>query len=121
MILFPLCLASIRADGRDTIGYPRYIASVPAGGILGFGLGHSVQGRWADDGWKYSLIDLAGVLACIGECNLGGAILISSRIAQVLETSVYSPEVKGWAGLTNPSRTAFGHREVMVELDLLHF
>jgi hypothetical protein len=48
------------------------------GGILGiypgFGIGHAVQGRWGEDGWKMTVGELAGVsliavgaLECMGD------------------------------------------------------
>lgn len=38
-----------------------YYASILVGGVVGYGSGHSVQSRWSDDGWKFSLLDLGGI------------------------------------------------------------
>ena len=46
------------SSGSDmrTISQGRYIGGGVAGTILGFGIGHAVQGRWMEKGWIYTAL-----------------------------------------------------------------
>jgi len=72
--------------------------------LFGFGLGHAVEGRWDDEGWKYTLVDSVGMagfiggavtaLSCDHNCTVpatifyGGMLAIMvSRYAQIYDTA----------------------------------
>jgi len=44
---------------KGTISPGRYIGGAVLGGIVGFGLGHSVSGIWKRYGWLFTVADLA--------------------------------------------------------------
>lgn len=82
--------------------------SIPAGGLIGFGLGHAVQNRYDDYGWVFTGIDSAAWilgLSVLGDCkpqdsscekqrdqraNTATAIWTISRVAQVADLSIWS-------------------------------
>lgn len=81
---------------------------VPVGAWLGFGIGHGLQDRFVKDyGWAYAVADSVGfglIFSAFGDCvpaeacsdekdqrmNAGKAVLITSRIIQVADLSIWS-------------------------------
>lgn len=72
--------------------------------LFGFGLGHAVEGRWATDGWKFTLVDSIAMggfmlgtvtaMSCEYDCTLpatvfyGGMLaLVVSRYVQIYDTA----------------------------------
>src|SRR5262245_39925319 len=54
----------------EALSTPRYVAGGLVGSFYGFGIGHAIQGRWLEGGWKYTAGDaLAGTAVLFG---LGG-------------------------------------------------
>ena len=65
-----------RKDGKVYISQSRYITSGVASVFPGFGIGHAVQGRWLEKGWKFT----AGSSLVIG-AGMGLSFLIAKKAA----------------------------------------
>ena len=87
----------------------------PLGGVLGtiygFGLGHAVQGRWQEDGWLFTALPLAGLLAILLPSNaknqssenekkiaiqasIGFVAVFGSRIWEIIDVWQYDEHKK---------------------------
>lgn len=44
---------------KIAISRSRYVIGIWTGMIPGLGIGHAVQGRWREEGWKFTVNDLA--------------------------------------------------------------
>ena len=58
----------------ETISDVAYVGSLVVGGAFGFGLGHTIQKRWKQTGWIFTLVDVVvygaltyGVLKSMGD------------------------------------------------------
>lgn len=88
---------------EDDVSEIQQITGPPTAYLFGFGLGHVVEGRWHETGWKFTLIDTlsaammvtggATVESCDRYCNALGIIGVSglllggvSRIWQTVDT-----------------------------------
>ena len=83
-------------DGLTEITTSDYVLGGLAGTVLGFGIGHAVQGRWRQDGKWYTFTQLAGlvggpVLGLEG-ILLGLAVFSISKIVEVV--SVWGPSTE---------------------------
>lgn len=59
------------APTMDSIENTRYITGGVVGTLWGFGIGHAVQGRYRQDGWKFTVGEAVGSLLLLinmGEC-----------------------------------------------------
>lgn len=79
--------------------------AIPASTFVGFGLGQAIQDRYSDYGWMYTTADSVGwffLIMTMGDCrdrtgscqdnkdrmgDAAGTILITSRLAQIIDTS----------------------------------
>lgn len=88
---------------EDDVSEIQQITGPPTAYLFGFGLGHVVEGRWHETGWKFTLADTAGMAAmivgystvesCDRYCNALGILGVSgmvvmgvSRIWQTVDT-----------------------------------
>ena len=51
---------NVNADGKVEVSTGRYITGGILGSTLGFGIGHGVQGRYAEKGWIFTAGEVAG-------------------------------------------------------------
>jgi hypothetical protein len=83
-------------------------AAAPVSLWLGFGAGHGVQNRFSETGWIYAAADGIGlslIFLSLGDCsspnsscqsdkdqrvNTAKSLLVVSRLAQVIDTSIWS-------------------------------
>lgn len=83
------------------------LLAIPVGGVIGFGLGHGLQGRYRSTGWVYSLIDVVSlgfVASMMGSCRPGDqscedrkdqhrditmTLFYGSRLVQVFDLSYF--------------------------------
>ena len=42
----------------ETISDVAYVGSLVVGGAVGFGLGHTIQKRWKQRGWIFTVVDV---------------------------------------------------------------
>jgi len=69
----PLTLDEQRLLAEGEISAGQVVGGVVANWMLGFGIGHGIQGRWSDRGWIFTLAESGGlVLALIGAGQLAG-------------------------------------------------
>jgi hypothetical protein len=57
-----------------------YIAGGIVGTVVGFGIGHGIQGRWSDGGWIFTVGDtaalgtyIAGLVIIVSDTNVDGS------------------------------------------------
>ncbi len=83
------------------------LLAIPAGGVIGFGLGHGLQGRYRSTGWVYSLVDVVAlgfIASTMGSCRPGDqscddrqdqqrdinlTLFYGSRLVQFLDLSYF--------------------------------
>lgn len=70
----PLTTDEMKTFEIGLLGNTRYITGGILGTLPGFGLGHTIQGRWKDRGWIFTVGELASLsvfyysgLSCLGE------------------------------------------------------
>lgn len=87
---------------EDDVSEIQQITGPPTAFMFGFGLGHVVEGRWHETGWKYTLVDTLSMGAmvvgaanteCERNCTVYGLVGVSgmllggvSRILQTIDT-----------------------------------
>ncbi len=82
------------------------LLAIPVG-IIGYGLGHGLQGRYSSRGWMYTLVDIAAmgyVGITMGSCrpsdqscennkdqseNIALALIVGSRLAQIIDLTYF--------------------------------
>ena len=68
----------VRKDSMVYISQSRYITSGVVG-LLGFGIGHAIQGRWLERGWMFTAGSSLVVVGIVGSGVLSSSKSSSSR------------------------------------------
>ena len=75
---------------EDDVSEIQQLTGPPTAAMFGFGLGHVVEGRWHESGWKFTLVDTlsaammvaggATVESCDRYCNVLGVLGVSGLL-----------------------------------------
>ena len=102
----PMQSDKISEEESDSRSRSKDLLAIPVG-VIGYGLGHGLQGRYSEVGWIYTAVDLASlvfVAATMGSCNpsdqscendkdsardVGRALLIGSRLVQIADLTYF--------------------------------
>lgn len=91
LLVIALLLAAQPAMADDEqVSEMQQIAGPPTAFLFGFGLGHAVEGRWHEQGWKFTVADTAAMtlfvvgsanVECEQHCPAYGAALVTGLLA----------------------------------------
>ena len=113
LLILSTCFTVAHSDPNKEIAKAPFDSTkiwlaIPASAFIGFGLGQAIQDRYSDYGWAYTTADSAGYLLfflTFGDCRestgscqdnkdrmreTAAALLITSRITQLIDTSIWS-------------------------------
>lgn len=89
LVIALLCLAQPAAADEE-VSEMQQIAGPPTAFLFGFGLGHAVEGRWHERGWKFTVADTAATamfvvgsvnMECEQDCTAYGAAFATGLLA----------------------------------------
>lgn len=61
LLLFTVLCLSMSLHAKTQVSSGQYYAGGAVGTIIGYGIGHAIQGRYADMGWVFTLTEVGSV------------------------------------------------------------